>query len=534
MPPPLRSLIDWCGLTLIRRLTIRRRLLIGFLGIVGCMALVVLLLVFRLIHVQRTMGAIEDLQHRGTEIRDAIDGHYRKLSATALILLIDPADEAAPERSQTLKTEAETILRHVRFTIGAMTSGSDRETIEDIEGDLRQLTGYHERLFNAIGALRVSHSTDTFLAYTTVVDQARTQVYHLERDLDQIVLQQTDALRDQVRQLIQFAVASFGVALLLALVMSVVIAGSLITPISALSESAGRVAAGDFEAALPAQLDPGGHDELANLARSFTTMAGALKRQVEELNELNVTLEARVTERTAELARRNEELDTFTYTVSHDLKSPVVSLQGLVSILREDYGGRFDPEGRRYLDRLAVNATHMDRLIRDLLDLSRVGRTAAHYESVAVEELVEEIVAIYADRMRARRVRVEVGALPTLMADRCQLREVFDNLISNALKFLGDQPKPCIEIGCEELHGFLRFEVRDNGIGIDPAYHQKVFTIFQRLQDVDVEGTGVGLAIVKKIVEQSGGRITVRSTKGQGSVFSFTWPRRQAERVAAA
>ena len=498
------------------------------------MAVVVLLLMFRLIQFQRTMATIEDLQSRESEIRDVIDGHYRDLSATALILLTDPVDGMASERSQALKVETESSLRRFRATIEAMMSGGDRETIERIDGDLLNLNAYNERLFNVIDSLRSSHSTDAFLGYTAVVDQVRDRLRRLGNHLDALALQQRNALRGRVHELIWFTLASFGVALFLGLVMSVAIARSLIAPIHALSESAGRLAAGDFDAALPTQLDPGGHDELANLARSFTTMAGALKRQVEELNELNATLETRVAERTAELARRNEELDTFTYTVSHDLKSPVVALQGLVSILIEDYGGRFDADGRRYLDRLAANATHMDRLIRDLLALSRVGRTEVRYESVAVEELLAEIVATHAETIRARHVRLDVGFLPMVVADRLQLGQVFENLLSNALKFLGDQPEPVIGVWCEALEGVVRFEVRDNGIGIDPSYHDRIFAIFQRLQDIEVEGTGVGLAIVKKIVEQAGGRISVQSSKGQGSVFSFTWPRRRAEHAAAA
>jgi signal transduction histidine kinase len=506
----------------------------GFLSIVTCMAVVVLLLMFRLIQFQRTMATIEDFQSRESEILDVIDGHYRDLSATALIILTDPGDGMAPERSQALKVETEASLRRFRATIEAMMSWGEGETIERIDGDLLNLNAYNERLFNVIDSLRSSHSTDAFLGYTAVVDQVRDRLRRLESRLDALALRQRNALRGRVHELIWFTLASFGVALCLGLVMSVAIARSLIAPISALSESAGRLAAGDFDAALPTQLDPGGHDELANLARSFTTMANALKQQVEKLNELNATLETRVADRTAELARRNEELDTFTYTVSHDLKSPVVALQGLVSILVEDYGGRFDAEGRRYLDRLAANVTHMDRLIRDLLALSRVGRTEVRYESVAVEELVEEIVAIYAETINVRRVCLDTGSLPVLVADRSRLRQVLENLLSNALKFLGDQPKPCVGVRCEALEGFVRFEVRDNGIGIDPAYHDRIFTIFQRLQDVEVEGTGVGLAIVRKIVEQAGGRISVQSSKGQGSVFSFTWPRRRAEHAAAA
>jgi signal transduction histidine kinase len=148
--------------------------------------------------------------------------------------------------------------------------------------------------------------------------------------------------------------------------------------------------------------------------------------------------------------------------------------------------------------------------------------------------LVDVVLALYADTLTFRGIRVEIADLPDVVGDRIQLKQVFQNLVSNAIKFLGEQPDPCISIRCAYEQGFVRFEVADNGIGIDPAYHDKIFAIFQRLQDVDVEGTGVGLAIVKKIVDQAGGVVRVRSAKGDGAVFSFTWPIDETALAAAA
>jgi signal transduction histidine kinase len=262
-------------------------------------------------------------------------------------------------------------------------------------------------------------------------------------------------------------------------------------------------------------------------------MAEALRRQLAELNELNATLETRVGERTAELARRNHELDTFTYTVSHDLKGPVVALQGLASILAEDYGDRLDDQGRHYLRRLQLNVVHMGDLIQDLLMLSRVGRTEVRRELVAVNAMVEDILELHAATIASKRIRVDIDGLPDVSADRVQLEQIFQNLLSNAIKFLGDQPEPRISIRAEREGRFVRFEVADNGIGIDPKYQDKIFVIFHRLREVDVEGTGVGLAIVKKIVEQAGGVVSVRSEMGAGAVFSFTWPIDDARAEAA-
>jgi signal transduction histidine kinase len=315
-----------------------------------------------------------------------------------------------------------------------------------------------------------------------------------------------------------------GVALTLGILISLLIARSLVGPIRVLSQAAQRMADGDWTAAVPARLEAGVADELASLASAFNRMAEALRRQLAQLNELNATLETRVSERTAELARRNDELDTFTHTVSHDLKGPVVALQGLASILAEDYGDRLDDQGRHYVRRLQLNVVHMGNLIQDLLALSRVGRREVSRELVAVKSMVEDILELHAEAIASKRIRVEIDTLPDVSADRLQLEQIFQNLLSNAIKFLGDQPTPRISVRGAREGRFVRFEVADNGIGIDPSYQDRIFVIFHRLNDVDVEGTGVGLAIVKKIVEQAGGVVEVRSAKGSGAVFSFTWP----------
>jgi signal transduction histidine kinase len=314
----------------------------------------------------------------------------------------------------------------------------------------------------------------------------------------------------------------FGVALAAAMLVSVLIARSLVGPIHALAQTARRMADGEWDVVIPAHRESG--DELASLGIAFNRLAEALRNQLAELNRMNAALEARVSERTAELAQRNEELDTFTYTVSHDLKSPVVSLQGLASILSREYGDRLDDEGRRYVRRIQANVAHMGQLIQDLLVLSRVGRTTLRLERFSVNALVDEVLALHADILKARGIQVACEVLPELVADPLLLKQVFQNLISNAIKFLGNQPAPRISIRGIPEGRFVRFEVADNGIGIDPSHHDLIFVIFQRLQEIDVEGTGVGLAIVKKIVEQAGGALQVRSAKGTGSAFSFTWP----------
>jgi signal transduction histidine kinase len=245
----------------------------------------------------------------------------------------------------------------------------------------------------------------------------------------------------------------------------------------------------------------------------------------------NARLFADTEAQAAVLAKKNAELDSFTHSVSHDLKAPLVTIQAMCGLVLEDYGDRLDAEGRRVLGRIEANAAHMGRLIADLLALSKIGREARTPQAVAVGDVVEVVLDRLSEQIRARGVEVAGAVDATVWGIRVHIEQVFTNVIGNAIKYLGDRPAPRVEIGAEDRGRFLEFWVRDNGIGIDPAYHARVFELFQRLQEVDAEGTGVGLALVKKIVDTAGGRIWVESTPGEGATFRFTLPS-AAARVA--
>jgi PAS domain S-box-containing protein len=230
------------------------------------------------------------------------------------------------------------------------------------------------------------------------------------------------------------------------------------------------------------------------------------------------------------LEAKNEELEAFVYTVTHDLRAPLVALQGMASMLAETKGAQLDDEGCHYLGRLIHNTSHMEELIRDLLEFSRVGRLRQPPEAVAVAEVVDGLLLQWGDLLREREVKVVCRDLPVLWGERTRIEQVYQNLIGNALKFLGDNnPAPMIEAGAEGRGTEWECYVRDNGIGIDPAYHGKVFDLFQQLREVESEGTGIGLAIVKKIVELAGGRIWIESEAGKGATFRFTWPKGAGE-----
>jgi signal transduction histidine kinase len=225
-----------------------------------------------------------------------------------------------------------------------------------------------------------------------------------------------------------------------------------------------------------------------------------------------------------ELRAKNAELESFVYSVSHDLKAPLVAIQGLAEIIVEDYGPRLDDEGRRLLGRLQANVAQMERLILDLLELSRIGRESRAPEAVDVGDVVDDFAAEMGAALRARGVEIVRNQTGVLWGIRTRVEQVMSNLLGNAVKYMGEQPKPRIEVGMRPDGAFVECYVKDNGIGIDPVYHEKIFEIFQRLQEVEVEGTGVGLAIAKKIVVKAGGRLWVESAKGQGATFFFTWP----------
>jgi signal transduction histidine kinase len=224
------------------------------------------------------------------------------------------------------------------------------------------------------------------------------------------------------------------------------------------------------------------------------------------------------------LRAKNAELDSFVYTVSHDLRSPLVTIQGMAGLLAAEHAARLDDEGRRYVERIGLNAGRMERLLLDLLALAQVGRDARTPEAIDLAGVVDEIAAELAEPMRARGVVLAVGPLPTVWAVRVHMELVVRNLLTNALKYMGEQPAPTIEIGAGPRDGLVECWVRDNGIGIDAAYHDTIFELFQRLKDVDAEGTGVGLPIARKIIEAAGGRIRVDSARGRGATFRFTCP----------
>ena len=223
----------------------------------------------------------------------------------------------------------------------------------------------------------------------------------------------------------------------------------------------------------------------------------------------------------------NSELENFVFTVSHDLKAPIVSIQGFSTILLNDFAEDVDQEGIHYLNRIQSNINQMERLIQDLLELSRIGRVVNSPELTDIGEVVKTAIGDLQFQIEEKNVEINCPTdFPEVMSDRDRILQVFTNLISNAVKYMGDNLKPTIEIGHKEDSENYIFYVKDNGIGVDPNYHQKIFELFQSLKEIkDVEGTGVGLTIVKRIIENQKGRVWVESEKGKGAIFYFSLPK---------
>jgi PAS domain S-box-containing protein len=259
-------------------------------------------------------------------------------------------------------------------------------------------------------------------------------------------------------------------------------------------------------------------------------IVGASKtaRDLSALRAYATTLEQTVRERTAALEMANSQLESFAYSVSHDLRAPLRGMHGLADALLEDYGDALDDQARDYAHRIVLEARQLDRLIQDLLAYSRLTRISVAIESVDVGEVVEAALHNLDEDIRANRATIQVdSSLPRLKANRAVLIQVLTNLISNAVKFGGKEPT--VHVRAQNVDGSARIWVEDHGIGIAPKHHERIFRAFERLHGIEeYPGTGIGLAIVHKAIERLGGRLGVESREGQGSSFWFELPQAEA------
>lgn len=260
--------------------------------------------------------------------------------------------------------------------------------------------------------------------------------------------------------------------------------------------------------------------------------------EVDDVGKLLNDLVKRVEEAQITLARSQKqlkaaqkEMDEYTYVISHDLKEPLRGIEAFSKFLVDDYRDKLDEEGRHRIDVIRNAALRMQQLINDLLKFSRLGQQKSPFAPVGLNAMLMHVRLNLQYAIEAKKVDLRVDKLPTVMCDATAITEVFHNLISNAIKY-NDKPHPEVEVGCEEKadpqtgQAEYVIHVRDNGLGIKEEYFEKIFQLFQRLQR-DEEGTGIGLTIVKRVVEWHGGRIWVDSEFGKGTTFFFTLPKRE-------
>src|SRR5881398_1307881 len=343
-----------------------------------------------------------------------------------------------------------------------------------------------------------------------------------------------EAVYDTLRLSVVIGLAVMGVALLAAYLLSMVLQGTISQPILALAETAKAVSTRqDYSVRAPKL----GEDELGALTDAFNQMLGRIEDQKDELQRHAADLERRVEERTHELQERNEslrrnaaellaantELDAFAYSVSHDLRAPLRSIDGFSQVLLEDYAAQLDEAGRDSLRRVRAATQRMGTLIDDLLKLARVTRVEMRTEFVDLSVMAREIAAELQRATPDRQVEFAIAQGLEARGDARLLRVALENLLGNSWKYTAKRTKPKIEFGSIEENGGRAFLVRDNGAGFDMRYADKLFGVFQRLHSVsEVEGTGVGLATVRRIITRHGGRIWAEGAVDQGATFYFT------------
>ena len=281
-----------------------------------------------------------------------------------------------------------------------------------------------------------------------------------------------------------------------------------------------------------------GDDEIGELTVAFNQMLDVIddrermlraeiaerEQAQEQIFELNEKLEARVQERTAQLERANQEMESFTYSVSHDLRAPLRAVDGYARLLEEDHGGKLDNDARRLLTVVRDEARRMGVLIDDLLNFSRLSRQTLRPSSLNLGSMAEDIIRELRRTRPERTIDLHAPPLPAALADPATMRQVLVNLLSNAVKYAKDEGTIRIELGGRNAGAMNAYWVRDEGVGFDMRYVDKIFGVFQRLHGDEFEGTGVGLAIVDPTVAKHGGEVRAEGEPGKGACFHFTLP----------
>ena len=493
------------------RITLTTKLFAGFVLLLALFAAVVLFyyqLAGQVLHNSRQVEASQRVTNRaGTLLRNIVDME----TSFRGYLLIGNEQTLGPyyeSEQQLIGRFAE--LRNLVATVPAQVA-----LVNQTQRLYQQWTGYSHLLVaekreahrrnprqRALDGLPHRRLTEG-LAGKQVMDNIRHRLGAFEAREDRHRRELRQRLSASVERAKWLSAALAIAALLFGLLWAVYIVRLFARRLRGMLELARRLASGDYTP----QLVDNEQDEVSELTTA--------------LNEMARTVGANI----SQLESRNQELDQFAYVVSHDLKAPLRGIESASRWIEEDLGpDKLPPHIREFLGLMRQRVHRMEKLITGILDLARVGRTAQANETVFVRALLRDII----DTLNPPAgFKIELPFfLPTLLTNVVQLQQVFTNLLSNALKYHDHPATGTATVACDDAGEFYLFSVADDGPGIDPEYHERIFVIFQTLTDRDtLESTGVGLAIVKKIVERQGGRIGIKSAEGQGAKFVFTWPK---------
>jgi signal transduction histidine kinase len=350
----------------------------------------------------------------------------------------------------------------------------------------------------------------------TDFDALRATVVTLEQDITSARSSALATLNDAGAALdAVFIAVAIGLALIVVL-LALGLRATAIRPLDRLAAQVRRVAGGDFGHEVTVH----GPREVTHLAADVNTMRERILQELSATQETNAVLQARATE----LQRSNSELEQFAYVASHDLQEPLRKVASFSQLLQRRYAGQLDARADQYIEFAVDGAKRMQALINDLLAYSRVGRSERELALVSSDAALTQARANLAEQIEETGATIETGHLPLVLAELPLLIAVFQNLLSNALKFSGGKP-PRVVITVRRDEPFWLFAFSDNGIGIEPEYAERIFVIFQRLHERSAySGTGIGLSMTRKIIENFGGRIWLDTTVTEGTRFYFTLP----------
>ncbi|MFI7675809.1 ATP-binding protein [Actinophytocola sp. NPDC049390] len=426
-----------------------------------------------------------------------------------------------------------------RYTSGLREQDAAVAALRQLLADLPDVQDDLMRVVDRADEWRTEYAQPTMVAITTgrgvpsdatiaegrgIFDPVRDALGNLERDLNAARMAATDDLENTATSVNGVLI---GIAVAFAIVVAVLAIGlrfAAIRPVARLAEEVRTVSRGDYDH----PVEQSGPREVRELGADVNVMR---ERILSDLSAVRVA-HAELDERTKDLERSNAELEQFAYIASHDLQEPLRKVASFCQLLERRYKGKLDERADQYIAFAVDGAKRMQILINDLLAFSRVGRIVREPVEVSCDAVLEQALANLADAIERTGATVVSDDLPTVSAEVPLLTAVFQNLISNALKFRGEDP-PKVSITVRRDDGFWEFAVADNGIGIDPEYAERIFVIFQRLHNkADYPGTGIGLAMCRKIVEYHGGAIWLDKNVESGSRFCFTLPVIGADRAS--